>query len=192
MAWRLTPVERSCAVVDARIITLDIRTGPTTWKPGDFEMPPEKGSKDVVVQVPGKAALVRGILESSDDEDEDEDEDVEELVEKVQTMKKPALRAACTKHELWSAELVQKFATVPKMKEALVRFLKTGEKGAKSEQTQKAEETKNAMAAFLKLANVLAITSRIPGFNHKNKAHADRFMKEYRKKHGKGPTRSRK
>ena len=59
----------SCAVVDARIITLDIRTGPTTWKPGDFEMPPEKGSKGVVVQVPGKAALVRGILESSDDEE---------------------------------------------------------------------------------------------------------------------------
>ena len=186
MAWRLTPVERSCAVVDARIITLDIRTGPTTWKPGDFEMPPEKGSKGVVVQVPGKAALVRGILESS----EDEDEDVEELVEKVQTMKKPALRAACTKHELWSAELVQARATVPEMKEALVRFLKTGEKGAKSEQTQKAEETSKAMVAFLKLANVLAITSRIPGFDHKNTAHAKRFMEEYREQNGKGLTRS--
>ena len=190
MAWRLTPVERSCAVVDARIITLDIRTGPTTWKPGDFEMPPEKGSKGVVVQVPGKAALVRGILESSEDEDEDEDEDVEELVEKVQTMKKPALRAACTKHELWSAELVQARATVPEMKEALVRFLKTGEKGAKSEQTQKAEETSKAMVAFLKLANVLAITSRIPGFDHKNTAHAKRFMEEYREQNGKGLTRS--
>ena len=101
-----------------------------------------------------------------------------------------ALREICTKHELWSAELVQKFATVPKMKEALVRFLKTGEKGAKSEQTQKAEETSKAMVAFLKLANVLAITSRIPGFDHKNTAHAKRFMEEYREQNGKGLTRS--
>jgi len=156
---------------------------PNIFLQRERQRPSIKDGGDVVVQVPGKAALVRGILESS----EDEDEDVEELVEKVQTMKKPALRAACTKHELWSSELVQARATVPEMKEALVRFLKTGEKGAKSEHTQKAEETSKATAAFFQLASVVAITSTISNFNPKNKDHAECFMKQYRKKHGKGP-----
>jgi hypothetical protein len=75
------------------------------------------------------------------------------------------------------------------MKEALMK--KFGLKGSiLSDKLLKIEETNNAMAAFLKLANVLAITSRIPGFDHKNTAHAKRFMEEYREQNGKGLTRS--
>ena len=102
--------------------------------------------------------------------------------EEIRKMNQTKLRAHCVTYGL-------KRDTVPKMKEALMK--KFGLEGSTlSDRQQKIEETNNAMAAFLKLANVLAITSRIPGFNHKNKAHADRFMKEYRKKHGKGLTRS--
>ena len=129
--------------------------------------------------------------DKSEDEPMSEDEDDEELVAQVQKMKGEALREACTKHDLWSVELGSRTtARVPAMKEALIRFLKTGEKGAKSDYQQKREESSNAMAKFLLLPIVVAITSRIPGFNHKNRAHADRFMEEYRKQHGKGLTRS--
>ena len=153
-----------------------------------------------VVHVPCKTTLVKAIITDPVDpmsEDEDDDEDyvakVKELMAKTgKKVSCKALRAICTEHELWSEDLVKRTATVPKMKEALIRFLKTGEKGAKSEQTQKAEETKNAMAAFLKLANVLAITSKIRNFNPKNRAHAERFMEQYREQNGKGTIRSRK
>ena len=127
-------------------------------------------------------------VESSEDEDEDDvdmKDSVPFMAEDVQNMLKKELRAHCVTYGL-------KRDTVPAMKEALIRFLKTGEKGAKSEQTQKAEETKNALEAFLKFANVVAITSTISNFNPKNKVHAKSFLEQYRKKHGKGPIRSRK
>ena len=102
-----------------------------------------------------------------------------------------ALRAACTKHELWSSELKQERATVPEMKEALMK--KFGLEGSTaSDWQQKREETRNAMAKFLLLPIVVAITSKIPDFDHKNRDHAELFMKEYRKKEGKGTARSRK
>ena len=136
-------------------------------------------------------------VESSDEEDEetesseDEDEDDEELAEKIRKMKREALRAACTKHELWSSELKKKGATVPKMKEALMN--KFGLQGSiLSDRDLKLEVTNNAMAAFLKLANVLAITSKIRNFDPKNRVHAERFMEQYREQNGKGTIRSRK
>ena len=167
--------------------TLDVRTGPVTQKPGEFEILPQKGSKGVVVQAPAKSSLVRGILESSDDEDED-DVDMKDSVpftaEEIRKMNQAKLRAHCVTYSL-------KQGTVPKMKEALMK--KFGLEGSVlSDRDLRIEESSNAMAAFLKLANVLAITSRIPGFNHKNKAHAKAFMEQYREQNGKGTTRSRK
>ena len=159
--------------------------------------PSIKDGGDVVVQVPGKATLVKAIMTdpveamSEDEDDEEFVAKVEELVAKTGKSTFKALREICTKHELWSVELVQNRATVPVMKEALIRFLKTGEKGAKSDFQQKAEETSKATAAFLKLPSVMAITSTISNFNPRNKAHAETFMEKYRKKHGEGPTRSR-
>ena len=55
---------------------------------------------------------------------------------------------------------------------------------------QKVEEARDAMAKFLLLPVVVAITSKIPDFDHKNRDHAKRFMKQYRKECGKGPTQS--
>ena len=137
-------------------------------------------------------------MESSDEEDEtessedeDEDEDDEELVEKVRKMKQKELRAECTKHELWSSELVQANATVPEMKEALMK--KFGLEGCTlSDKQQKIEESKNATAIFFQLAGVVAIISNIRGFDPKNTAHAQSFMEQYREQNGKGTTRSRK
>ena len=170
--------------------TLDVRTGPVTQKPGEFEILPQKGSEGVVVQVPGKANLVNSII-TDPVEAMFEDEDDEELVAKVQKMKGPALREACEEHDLWSVELGSRTtARVPAMKEALIRFLKTGEKGIKTWKQQKIEEYHKAMDAFFQLPDVVAITSTIQDFDHKNKSHADTFMERYRKKHGKGPTRS--
>ena len=81
--------------------TLDVRTGPVTRPPGEFEILPQKGSKGVVVQVPGKAALVRGILESSDDEDEDDDEEMSTpfKAEDIQKMKQKEERRKRTRKE---------------------------------------------------------------------------------------------
>ena len=114
------------------------------------------------------------VEESSEDEtskSEDEDEDVEELVEKVKKMKKMALRAACTKHELWSSELVQARATVPEMKAALMK--KFGLEGSTvSDYQLGVEATSKATAAFFQLASVVAIISTISNFNPKNTAHA--------------------
>ena len=137
-------------------------------------------------------------MESSDDEDDDDEEfvaKVEELVAEFAAKSgrkdtRKALRAICTEHELWSEDLVQRTATVPELKEALVRFLKTGEKGAKTDYQQKVEESSNALDAFLLLPVVMAITSTISNFNPKNPRHAARFLEQYHKKHGKGPTRS--
>ena len=136
----------------------------------------------------------------SEDEDEDEDDDDEEEEEKVSTpftaegvrkMKREELKQLCQEHKLFTPDWPQRYATVPKMKEALMN--KFGLQGSiLSDRDLKLEVTNNAMAAFLKLANVLAVTSTIPGFDHKNRAHAERFMKEYRKQNGKGPTQSQK
>ena len=192
MAWRLTPVERSCAVVDARIITLGIRTGPTTWKPGDFEMPPEKGSKGVVVQVPGKAALVRGILESSDDEDEDDDEEMSTpfMAEDIRMMKQKELRQIGVKYKVYSYKDKAIWNSNSKMKQALMD--KFGLEGSNlSDYQQKVVESSDALTTFLKSENAVAITSKIPGFDPKETAHAESFMAQYRKKHGEGSTRSR-
>ena len=174
--------------------TLDVRTGPVTRPPGEFEILPQKGSKGVVVQVPGKATLVNAIM-TDPVEAMSEDEDDEELlvVMKVQKMKGEALREACTKHDLWSVEVGSRTtARVPAMKEALIRFFKTGEKGAKSDYQQKVEESSKATAVFFQSPSVVAITSKIPDFDHKNRDHAASFMEQYREQNGKGTTRSRK
>jgi len=222
--------------------TLDVRTGPVTRPPGEFGILPQKGSKDVVVQVPGKAALVRGILESSDDEDEDEDDvDMEEasvpftLVD-LKAKTPYALRQECFKYKLatgkiqyckwtkkeciealknkfglkevpftFTAEEIRKMNqtklrahcvtyglkrdTVPKMKEALMK--KFGLEGSViTDKQQSSEEISNALDAFLLLPIVVAITSKIRNFNPKNRDHAELFMEQFRKKHGKGLTRS--
>ena len=76
-----------------------------------------------------------------------------------------------------------------KMKDALMK--KFGLEGSVlSDREQKIEETNQAMAAFLLLPVVVAITSRIPGFDHKNTTHAQSFMNEYKEQNGKGTTRS--
>jgi hypothetical protein len=59
-----------------------------------------------------------------------------------------------------------------------------------SDWEQKREETRNAMAKFLLLPDVVAITSTISNFDPKNKDHAASFMEQYREQHGKGLTRS--
>jgi hypothetical protein len=175
--------------------TLDVRTGPVTRPPGEFEILPQKGSKGVVVQVPGKAALVRGILESSDDEDDDDD-DMEEstpfTAEDIQKMKQKELRSNLCKYKLGSrTKTPELWNSVSKMREALMTNFGL-EGSTASDWEQKREETRNAMAKFLLLPIVVAITSKIPDFNPKNPRHAELFMKDYRKKHGEGPTRSRK
>ena len=154
--------------------------------------PSIKDGGDVVVQVPGKATLVNAVITGSLSGDED-DVDMEEAApftaEDVRKMKKLALRAACTKHELWSSELVQARATVHEMKDALMN--KFGLKGSNlSDWQQKVEETNQAMAAFLLLPVVVAITSKIRNFNPKNTAHAKSFLKQYKEQHGKSLTRS--
>ena len=104
--------------------------------------------------------------------------------EEIRKMNQTKLRAHCVTYGL-------KRDTVPKMKEALMN--KFGLEGSTlSDYQQKLEETNKAMAAFLKLANVLAITSKIRNFNPKNRAHAERFMEQYREQNGKGTIRSRK
>ena len=169
---------------------------PNIFLQRERQRPSIKDGGDVVVQVPGKATLVNTIISdpveamSEDEDDEEFVAKVEELVAKTGQSNFKALRKICTEHELWSVELVASRATVPEMKAALIRFLKTGEKGAKSDIHQKREETRNAMAAFLKLENVAAITSTIQDFDPKNTAHAESFLKQYRKKHSEGPTRS--
>ena len=95
-------------MVDARIITLDIRTGPTTWEPGDFEMPPEKGSKDVVVQAPGKGALVRGILAGSTSEDagNSTEASVPFTLEELKAKERYKLKQLCFKHKLAKGKIM--------------------------------------------------------------------------------------
>jgi hypothetical protein len=136
-------------------------------------------------------------VEESSEEEEDDDDDEEEEVsapftaEDVRNMKKPALQEQCIKYKLFNPDWPQKYARVPEMKEALMN--KFGLEGSTvSDWQQKLDESSNALDAFLKLASVVAITSKIRNFNPKNRDHAASFLEQYRKKHGKGPTRSRK
>ena len=120
--------------------------------------------------------------EEEDEEDVDMDASVPFTVDEIRNMNQAKLQAHCVTYRL-------KRDTVPKMKEALMN--KFGLEGSTlSDYQQKLEETNKAMAAFLKLANVLAITSKIRNFNPKNRDHAELFMEQFRKKHGKGLTRS--
>ena len=129
----------------------------------------------------------------SEDDDEDDDEEMSTpfTAEDIKNMLQAELKRVCAEHNLFTKEWPRTYAKVPEMKDALMN--KFGLEGSTaSDRQQKIEETKNAMAAFLKLANVLAITSRIPGFDHKDTAHAKAFMEQYRKRNGKGTIRSRK
>ena len=172
--------------------TLDVRTGPVTQKPGEFEILPQKGSKGVVVQVPGKAALVRGILESSDDEDEDDDEEKSTpfTAEDIRNMLQKELRQRMVQYKICTYKDKAIWNSTPKMKQALMD--KFGLEGSNlSDYQQKVVESSDALTTFLKSENAVAITSKIPGFDPKKAAHAETFMAQYRKKHGEGPTRSR-
>ena len=174
--------------------TLDVRTGPVTRPPGEFEILPQKGSKGVVVQVPGKATLVNAVITDSlsgDEDDVDMEESTPFTAEDIRTMNYKKLKALCAEHKMFTKEWPGNYAKVPEMKEALME--KFGLEGSTlSDRDLKIEETNNAMAAFLKLANVLAIISNIRGFDPKNTAHAQSFMNEYRKQNGNGTIRSRK
>ena len=134
------------------------------------------------------------VEESSEEEDDDDDEEEEVstpfTADDIRNMNQVKLWANCSKYKLGSKKKTPElWNSVSKMREALMK--KFGLEGSTlSDRQQKIEETNNAMAAFLKLANVLAITSRIPGFDHKNTTHAQSFMNEYKEQNGKGTTLS--
>ena len=132
-------------------------------------------------------------MESSDDEDDDEEEEgsVPYTAEDIRTMNYGKLRELCgaRHYNLFNKDMPRADATVPQMKEALMN--KFGLKGSNlSDWQQKVEETNQAMAAFLLLPVVVAITSKIRNFNPKNTAHAKSFLKQYKEQHGKSLTRS--
>ena len=135
--------------------------------------------------------------ESEDDDDDDDEEEEEEstpyTAEAIRKMKRPELRKLCgpRQYDLFTKDWSRDAATVPEMREALKK--KLGLEGSTlSDRQQKIEETSKAMAKFLLLPIVVAITSTISNFNPKNRDHAESFMKEYREKEGKGTIRSRK
>ena len=136
-------------------------------------------------------------VESSDEEDEDEDDVDMEVstpftAKDIQKMKQQELRSNFCKYKLGSrTKTPELWNSVPKMKEALME--KFGLEGSTtSDWQQKREETSKALDAFLLLPVVVGITSTISNFNPKNKAHAERFMEQYREQNGKGTIRSRK
>ena len=145
-----------------------------------------------VVHVPCKTTLVNAIIadpvEAMSDEGDDDDEEEEVSVpfgaEEIREMKQKELRAHCVTYGITVHGL-----TVPKMKEALMD--KFGLEGSTlSPYQQKIEESSKATAIFFQLASVVAIISKTRGFDPNNRAHAESFMKEYKKQHGKGLTRS--
>ena len=147
-----------------------------------------------VVHVPCKTTLVNVIITDSRSGDEDED-DMEEstpfTAEDIRKMLKKELKRRCAEYKLFTPDWPGNYAKVPEMKEALMN--KFGLEGSTlSDRQQKLDESSKAMDAFLLLPDVVAITSTISNFNPKNRDHAELFMKQYHKKHGKGPTRSRK
>ena len=172
--------------------TLDVRTGPVTQTPGEFDILPQKGSKGVVVQVPGKAALVRGILAGSTSEDAGNSTEASVPFTMAELKAKVTynLRQLCFKYKLAKGKISDCKWTKKECLEALKK--KFGLEGSVlSDQQQKAEESSNALTTFLKSEDAVAITSKIPGFDPKNTDDAESFMAQYRKKHGEGPTRSR-
>ena len=101
------------------------------------------------------------------------------------------LKQECFKYKLATGKISECKWTKKECIEALKN--KFGLEGSVlSDRDQKIEESSKAMAAFLKFPSVVAITSTIKDFDPKNPVHAKSFMEQYRKKHGKGPTRSRK
>ena len=133
--------------------------------------------------------------ESEDDDDDEEEEEEEEstpyTAEAIRKMKRAELRKLCgpRQYDLFTKDWTRDTAKVPEMKEALME--KFGLEGSTtSDWQQKREESSKALDAFLLLPVVVAITSTISNFNPKNEADAKSFMEQYRKKHGKGPTRS--
>ena len=107
-------------------------------------------------------------------------------------MKQKELRSNLCKYKLGSrTKTPELWNSVSKMREALMTNFGL-EGSTASDWEQKREETRNAMAKFLLLPDVVAITSTISNFDPKNKDHAELFMKEYREQNGKGTVRSRK
>ena len=147
-----------------------------------------------VVHVPCKTTLVDAIITDSLSGDEDDDEEMSTpfTAEDIRMMKQKELRQKCVEYNILTYPYDKTiYNSVPKMKEALMD--KFGLEGSNlSDYQQKVVESSNALDAFLKLTNVVAIISTISNFNPKNEAHAKSFMEQYRKKHGKfkGPTRS--
>ena len=173
--------------------TLDVRTGPVTRKPGEFEILPQKGSKGVVVQVPGKSSLFRGMLAGSTSEDAGNSTEASApfTIEGLKQMSRDKLRQECHKYNLFTEDWKRETSKASECRDALME--KFGLEGSNlSDYQQKCKESSNALDAFLKFTNVVDITSTISNFNPKNETHASSFMEQYRKKHGKGPTQSRK
>lgn len=135
--------------------------------------------------------------ETSKSEDEAEAEDDVDMrgsapftADELKKMGQSTLRKFCHKYDLFTPDWTREKSKVSECREALAE--KFGLEGSTvSDYQQKVEESSNALNAFLKLASVVAITSKIPDFDHKNRDHAKSFLKEYRKQHGEGPTRSR-
>ena len=172
--------------------TLDVRTGPVTQTPGEFDILPQKGSKGVVVQVPGKAALVRGILAGSTSEDagNSTEASVPFTLEDLKPLSTYKLRQECFKYNLATGKIGDCKWTKKECIEALANKFRL-EGSVLTDYQQKVEESSKALTTFLKSEDAVAITSKIPGFDPKKTADAETFMKQYRKKHGEGPTRSR-
>ena len=135
--------------------------------------------------------------ETSESEDEDDDEEEEEekeaspfTADELQKMNQNELVKWCRKYNLFTKEWLRTRRLATKMRPALAQ--KFGLESTFYNKQQKVEEARDAMAKFLLLPVVVAITSKIPDFDHKNKAHADTFMEQYREQNGNGTIRSRK
>ena len=171
--------------------TLDVRTGPVTQTPGEFDILPQKGSKGVVVQVPGKAALVRGILAGSTSEDAGNSTEASApfTIEDLKATAPYRLKQECFKYKLATGKISECKWTKRECIEALARKFRL-EGSVLTDFEQKREESSNALSTFLKSEDAVAITSTIPDFDPKIETHAKSFMAQYRNKHGEGPTRS--
>ena len=171
--------------------TLDVRTGPVTQKPGEFEILPQKGSEGVVVQVRGKAALFRDILAGSTSEDAGNSTEASApfTIEDLKATAPYRLKQECFKYNLATGKIRDCKWTKKECIEALAKKFRL-EGSVLTDFQQKVEESSNALTTFLKSEDAVAITSKIPGFDPKNTDDAESFMAQYRKKHGEGPTRS--
>ena len=124
-------------------------------------------------------------------EEEEEEESVPFTLEGLKQMSRDKLHKECFKYKLATGKVSDCKWTKKECIEALMK--KFGLEGsALTDTQQKVEEKRKATAAFFQLPIVVAIISTISNFNPKNPRHAELFMKEYRKKEGKGTARSRK